>query len=182
MVWGDFLSNTVRRCCLKSHTRLVHTLPAGLSGHHTANPPDLLFLVAAPFRLFSVKFLFDHHDLMPELYVEKFKRRGFGYKMMRWLEWLMFRLAGAVISTNDSYRQVAVARGDKQPAQVFVVRSGPDVSRLKPTDPDPDVRARARFVVGYVGIMGSQDGGMICCISSAFMFRHRSACAGCTTD
>lgn len=125
---------------------------------HVANPPDLMFLVAAPFKLFGCRFIFDHHDLMPELFYEKFKSTGLAHRMMRVFERLSIRLANAVISTNESYRQIAIDRNGKRPDAVFIVRSGPDTSRFKPADPDPEIRVRARYVVGYVGIMGNQDG------------------------
>jgi len=133
-------------------------LTRGFDVIHAANPPDLTFLVAAPFKLFGVKYIFDHHDIMPELFEEKFKRRGFGHAAMLLTERLSMRTADAVISTNESYRQIAIERGGKDPGSVFVVRSGPDISRFKPTDPDPAIRAKATYIVGYVGIMGSQDG------------------------
>lgn len=132
-------------------------LGPGFDVIHAANPPDLIFLVAAPFKLFGRKFLFDHHDLMPELYVEKFGHKGFGYRVMRALEWATFKLADAVISTNASYRQIATERGGKPPERVFIVRSGPDITKFKPTEPDPALRAKAPYLVGYVGIMGNQD-------------------------
>lgn len=125
---------------------------------HVANPPDLLFLVALPFKLFGVKFLFDHHDLTPELYFEKFGKRNLGYHLMRWTERLTFLFADAVISTNISYKQIATGRGGKKPEEIFIVRSGPDTSRMQPTEPDPAIRARAGVIIGYLGIMGSQDG------------------------
>lgn len=125
---------------------------------HAANPPDLIFLVAAPFKLLGRKFIFDHHDLTPELYYEKFGRRDVGHRMMQLTEKLSMKLADAVISTNESYKQIAVERGGKSPESVFIVRSGPDVSRFKPSEPEPEIRAKATYIAGYVGIMGSQDG------------------------
>ncbi|HYE51415.1 MAG TPA: glycosyltransferase family 4 protein [Azospirillaceae bacterium] len=133
-------------------------LGRGFDVIHAANPPDLIFLVAAQFRPFGVKFIFDHHDLMPELWFQKFKRRGAGHTAMLWMERATFALAHAVVSTNQSYRQIAIERGRKRPDQVFIVRSGPDLTRFKPVAPDPAIRAKARHIVGYVGIMGSQDG------------------------
>ena len=125
---------------------------------HVANPPDLMVLVAAPFKLLGRKMIFDHHDLMPELFYEKFKSRGLAHRMTLVFERLTMRLADAVISTNASYRDIAIRRNGKRPDAVFVVRSGPDVRRFKLTEPDQAIRARARHIVGYVGIMGSQDG------------------------
>ncbi|MDR3515071.1 MAG: glycosyltransferase family 4 protein [Azospirillaceae bacterium] len=133
-------------------------LTRGFDVIHAANPPDLVFLVAAPFKLFGRKFVFDHHDLVPELFVEKFKRKGIGYAVMLAMERLTFALADVVISTNASYRKVAIDRGHMAPDQVFVVRSGPDITRFKPVEPSAEIRARGKYIVGYIGIMGSQDG------------------------
>lgn len=125
---------------------------------HVANPPDILFLVGLPFKLAGVKQIFDHHDLTPELYVEKFGKRDFGHLLMRITERLSFFFSDVVISTNASYRQIALERGRKAEKDVFIVRSGPDASRMRPVEPDPAIRAKAAHIVGYVGIMGKQDG------------------------
>jgi hypothetical protein len=84
------------------------------------NPPDLIFLVAAPYKLLGRRFVFDHHDLCPELYVAKTGRRGPLWQLLRLLERLTFALADLVISTNESYRRLAMQRGHKRPEQVFV--------------------------------------------------------------
>lgn len=125
---------------------------------HVANPPDILFLVALPFKLTGAKLIFDHHDLTPELYFEKFGKRGFGHLLMRVTERLSFFFSNVVISTNASYRQIAMERGKKAEQDIFIVRSGPDASRMRPVEPDPAIRAKANHIVGYVGIMGKQDG------------------------
>jgi glycosyltransferase involved in cell wall biosynthesis len=125
---------------------------------HVANPPDLLFLVALPFKLLGARFVFDHHDLTPELIREKFGSRGLGYWAMRVTEWLSLKAANAVISTNNSYRAIALGRGGKRAEDVFVVRSSPDITRLTRFPPDPAIREKASVIFGYVGIMGSQDG------------------------
>jgi len=125
---------------------------------HGCNPPDLIFLVALQFRLLGVKFLFDHHDINPELYEAKFNKRGFFWKLMVFFEKLTFKVASVSIATNQSYRQIAMERGGKEPADVFVVRSGPDLSRLKAVDPAPRWRNGRRYLVGYVGVMGEQEG------------------------
>lgn len=125
---------------------------------HVANPPDLLFLVAVPFKLAGVRLIFDHHDITPELYVQKFGRKGLGWRLMRMTEWLSFKAADAVISTNQSYRQIAIERGGKNPSDVFVVRSSPKSEQMRLVEPDPAIRAKAPIILGYLGIMGSQDG------------------------
>jgi glycosyltransferase involved in cell wall biosynthesis len=122
------------------------------------NPPDLIFLVAWQFRLFGVRYIFDHHDINPELYEAKFNRRGFFWRLMVLLERLTFASADVVISTNNSYAAIAEERGRKRKDDVFVVRSGPDLSRLTVQAPDAALRKGRQFMVGYVGVMGDQEG------------------------
>ncbi|HLZ83803.1 MAG TPA: glycosyltransferase family 4 protein [Caulobacteraceae bacterium] len=130
----------------------------GVDVIQACNPPDLIFLVAAPFKLLGRKFVFDHHDICPELFEAKFGRRGAFHRMLTLFERLTFALADISIATNESYRQIAIARGRMDPRDVFVVRSGPDLRRLKPVPPDPRWRNGRRFLVGYVGVMGEQEG------------------------
>jgi glycosyltransferase involved in cell wall biosynthesis len=125
---------------------------------HACNPPDLIFTVGLIFKLFGTKFIFDHHDINPELYESKFNRKGLFWHLLCWAEWLTFKTADAVISTNESYRRIAIGRGGKSPDDVFVVRSGPDLSRIKSVVPDPALRNGRKFLVGYVGVMGDQEG------------------------
>jgi glycosyltransferase involved in cell wall biosynthesis len=122
------------------------------------NPPDLIFLVALPFRLFGVRFLFDHHDINPELYEAKFGKRGAFWRIMVWLERLTFKTASVSIATNQSYRDIAVTRGGMDPERVFIVRSGPDLGKLKRVAAVDDWRQGRRHLVGYVGVMGDQEG------------------------
>ena len=122
------------------------------------NPPDLIFLVALPFKLLGCRYIFDHHDINPELYEAKFEKRGPFWKLMIWFERLTFRAADVVISTNESYRQIAIDRGGKDPEDVFIVRSGPDLTKLVPLPPNKAWRCGRRFMVGYVGVMGAQEG------------------------
>jgi glycosyltransferase involved in cell wall biosynthesis len=122
------------------------------------NPPDLIFLVAWPFKLMGKKYIFDHHDINPELYEAKFNRRDFFWKLMCWFEKLNFWSAGVVISTNQSYRQIAMERGGKKSEDIFVVRSGPDLNRLHVMPANPDWKKGRAAMVGYVGVMGDQEG------------------------
>ncbi|MBB4021509.1 MULTISPECIES: glycosyltransferase family 4 protein [Actibacterium] len=122
------------------------------------NPPDLIFLIAWPFKLFGKRYIFDHHDINPELYEAKFNRRGFFWKLMVLFERLNFRTANVVISTNESYREIALTRGGKAPEDVFVVRSGPDLTRLKLLPANPKWKNGRQYMVGYVGVMGDQEG------------------------
>jgi glycosyltransferase involved in cell wall biosynthesis len=125
---------------------------------HACNPPDTIFLIGRFYKLFGKKFVFDHHDINPELYEAKFNRRGFGYRLLGALERMTFRTADMVISTNESYRQIALTRGGVQPGRVFVVRSGPDLTRMKIVPPNPALKKGRHYLVGYVGVMGRQEG------------------------
>lgn len=130
----------------------------GFDTLHGCNPPDLIFLVALPFKLMGKRYVFDHHDINPELYEAKFGRRDVFWRLMRFCEWLTFKTANVVISTNESYRRIAIERGGKNPDDVFVVRSGPDLSRVKHAAPNPALKNGRRYLVGYVGVMGDQEG------------------------
>ncbi len=131
----------------------------GFDAIHACNPPDTIFFVAAPFKLLGRRFLFDHHDVCPELYEAKFgTRRSFLYRIMRGLERWTFRFADISIATNNSYRDIAVQRGGMPQERVFVVRSGPNLERLQPVAPNGKWKHGRRFLVGYVGVMGRQEG------------------------
>jgi len=131
----------------------------GFQAIHAANPPDLLWTVAAPYKALGVKFVFDHHDLVPELFEWRFgKDHPRLIPMVKAMEKITFKLADQVISTNETYRRVAIDRGGKRPEDVTVVRNGPRLSDFPPTAPDPAVRALGRVVVGYLGNMNPQDG------------------------
>jgi glycosyltransferase involved in cell wall biosynthesis len=125
---------------------------------HGCNPPDMIFLIGAFYKLFGKKFLFDHHDINPELYEAKFQRRDIFYKLMLALERWTFRTADVCVATNESYRTIAIERGGQQPNKVFVVRSGPDLRRMKILPPQPHLKCGRRYLVGYVGVMGRQEG------------------------
>jgi glycosyltransferase involved in cell wall biosynthesis len=122
------------------------------------NPPDNIFLIALPFKLLGVKYIFDHHDVSPELYLSKYGKRGCFYRTLRWLERMTFRCADVVMSTNQSYRSIAIERGGVAPEAAFVVRNGPDLRTFKPTLPNPDRKRGKPFLVGYVGTMAAQEG------------------------
>lgn len=127
------------------------------------NPPDTYWLLALIWRLRGVRFVFDHHDLNPELFVSRFgepQSPGARAELagLRWLERMTFRSAHRVISTNESYRQIAIQRGKRRPEHVTVVRSGPDTSQMRPVYPPSKVRGSAEHLLVYLGIMGPQDG------------------------
>ena len=125
---------------------------------HACNPPDTIFLIGRFFKLFGKKFIFDHHDINPELYEAKFGRRDFFYRLLCRLERWTFRAADVSIATNESYRRIAIERGGMDPERVFVVRSGPDLRRLKIVPPVESLKKGRKYLVGYVGVMGKQEG------------------------
>jgi glycosyltransferase involved in cell wall biosynthesis len=122
------------------------------------NPPDNIFLVALPFKVFGVKYIFDHHDASPELYLAKYEHKGVIYLLLLLLERLTYYFSDVVIATNESYKELAVTRGKVDPGDVFVVRNGPDLATFKPTRPRQTLRYGKRYLVGYVGTMGPQEG------------------------
>lgn len=122
------------------------------------NPPDLIFLVALWFRILGVKYVFDHHDINPELYIAKFNRRGFFYKLMVLSERLTFATAEFSIATNESYKEIAIRRGKMAEENVQVIRSGPKLDRLKLLPPDNQFFKGRKYLVGYVGVIGEQEG------------------------
>jgi glycosyltransferase involved in cell wall biosynthesis len=155
-----------RGYALEYGAALFHTLrlslrvlvTRGVDVVHACNPPDLFFLIGGLFKLLGRKFVFDHHDLNPELYEAKFGRRDAFHALLTKLERLTFRTADVSIATNESYRKVAIERGGMPPERVFVVRSGPSLARLRLLPPDPKLKRGRRYLVGYVGVMGRQEG------------------------
>ncbi len=123
------------------------------------NPPDNIFIIGLFFKLFfGKKFVFDHHDINPELYIAKFGRKDIFYWLMIAWERLTFLAADHSIATNESYKEIAIKRGKMPPEKVTVVRSGPSLERLKIVDPNPELKRHRKYAVGYVGVMGAQEG------------------------
>jgi len=124
---------------------------------HACSPPDFLLLAALGLRLQGSRFIFDHHDLTPELYLTRF---GAGpiQRLTLAAEQVAFRSADVVLSVNDSYRRVAIERGNREPDDVFVVRTGPDLTRFVPYPPDPTIKQGKPYLLAYAGVMGPQDG------------------------
>ena len=150
--------------CFLQTARLSVTVLArrGFDVIHAANPPDTFWALAAFYKLFGRKYVFDHHDLCPELYVARFGPQRAGslpHRMLLALERAQFRTADLVISTNESYRQIARTRGHLPPERVFVVRSGPSRARFATLRPvDERLRRGRRHLVAYLGVMAPQDG------------------------
>ena len=123
------------------------------------NPPDLLFLIGGFWKyLFGKRFVFDHHDINPELYEAKFNKRGGFHRLLLWLERLTFQTADISIATNETFKDIAVRRGGMAADRVFIVRSVPDLTRFKRVEPNQALKNGRRHLIGYVGIMGAQDG------------------------
>src|SRR4051812_2670724 len=143
---------------------------------HACNPPDLFFLIGGFYKLFGKKFLFDHHDANPELYVAKFGRKDFLYRLMLLVERLTFRTADVSIATNHSYRRIAIERGGMAPERVFVVRSGPSLDRLRIGPGDARLKKGRKYLVGYVGVMGRQEGIDYLLHAAAFIVHGLGRC------
>lgn len=124
----------------------------------SCNPPDTFFLIALLFRPFGVKFVFDQHDLNPEVYESRFKKRGIFYAGLKILERLTYKSADEVVVTNESYAEVANRRGRVPRDRITVVRTGPDTNILTPREPDPKLKNGRDYLVHFHGVMGPQDG------------------------
>ncbi|MGV3774893.1 MAG: glycosyltransferase family 4 protein [Verrucomicrobiales bacterium] len=124
---------------------------------HLCNPPDILFTVALPFRLFGVKVIYDVHDLWPEMFEAKFGKKGLFYRAVRFAERLTHAISHVVIATNESVREVALTRGGKRAEDVFIVRTAPKIAGLD-RPPDPALKKGRKFLAGYIGVMGDADG------------------------
>ncbi|KEO60573.1 glycosyltransferase family 4 protein [Thioclava indica] len=122
------------------------------------NPPDLIWLLALRYRLSGVRYMFDHHDVCPELFEAKFNKKGLLWGVMRVWERITFACASVSMATNESFRQIAIKRGKMAPEDVFVVRSAPRVETFLPGPGDARYRHGAKTVLGYIGVIGQQEG------------------------
>lgn len=125
---------------------------------HGCNPPDLIFLLGLLWRPFGVRYLFDHHDVCPELFEAKFGKKGLLHRIMRIWERMTFATASVSIATNESFRRIAIGRGGMAPEDVFVVRSAPRVEKFELRPPKPELKQGAEVLLGYVGVIGQQEG------------------------
>jgi glycosyltransferase involved in cell wall biosynthesis len=129
---------------------------------HAHNPPDTLWVVGAFHKLFGADFVFDHHDISPELYLARYElppsKGGATYKVLMLLERISLWLSSVSIATNESYKAIQVQRGHKRPEDVFVVRNGPDLNRVRLVAPDERLKSMGKCILGYVGAMNPQDG------------------------
>ena len=132
----------------------------GFSVFHACNPMDILWIIVLPYKLIGKKFIFDHHDLVPELIMSrsKYDANSFFIKIFVFFEKCSFKFANAVIATNGSYKDTAVQRGGKKPKDVFIVRNGPDLKKFKIAPDRSDLKKEGEFLIGYLGNMNPQDG------------------------
>jgi glycosyltransferase involved in cell wall biosynthesis len=131
----------------------------GFDAIQACNPPDTYFALALPFKLFGKRFVFDQHDLCPEVYMSRFgKTTPLLLAGLRALEWCSYATADHVIVTNESYRRVALERGGRPKASVTVVRTGPDPDALRRRAPVPGLKQGRKYLGCYLGVMGPQDG------------------------
>ena len=131
----------------------------GFDAVQACNPPDLLFLICGFWKyLFGKRFVFDHHDINPELYEAKFNKQGRFHKLLLWLERMTFKTADVSIATNETFKDIAIERGGMDASRVYIVRSVPDMQRFKRMEPDLNLKNGRKHLAGYVGIMGAQDG------------------------
>jgi len=139
---------------------LYVALRHGINVIHAHNPPDLYVFIGLFYKLFGVKFIFDHHDLAPENYFARFPDGGNQtvYRVLVWLEALSCKVADHVIATNESYKAIQVERAQIPAERVTVVRNGPNLARLHIVEPDQTLQSRAATLIGYIGTMGPQDG------------------------
>lgn len=125
---------------------------------HGANPPDHIFIIALFFKIFGAKYIFDHHDISPENYFAKFIRKDIFYKILLLMEKLTFKTADIVISTNESYKKIALSRENKKSKEVFVVRNGPDLSNVIFMKSNEELKKGFDYLVAYLGVIGNQEG------------------------
>lgn len=131
----------------------------GFDVMHAHNPPDTLFLAALPFKLLGKKFVFDEHDLCPELYRSRYNAgEGVYTRFLRMFEWCSLKLADVTIATNESYKEIQIERANKNPADVFVVRNGPNQMRMTPAAPSARLKGMNKSILCYVGSLNPQDG------------------------
>lgn len=126
---------------------------------HAHNPPDTLWVVALPWRLLGKKYVFDHHDLCPELYRSRYgAKHDFLARVLQWVEWGNLKLANVTIATNESYKQIQIERGKRKPETVFVVRNGPNRHRMHVGEPSKRLRGMNKKILVYIGSLNPQDG------------------------
>ena len=140
---------------------------------HTWNPPDIMFLVGLFFKLFGARYIFDHLDLNPELYLAKFGRKDSLYRLVCFVERATFWTADVSLATNQSYREIAIERGKMPPERVFIVRVSPEPEKMRRGPAYPELKHGKQFLVVYLGVMGPQDGLDLWLDSIEYMVRKK---------
>jgi glycosyltransferase involved in cell wall biosynthesis len=140
---------------------------------HTWNPPDIMFLIGVFFKLFGARYIFDHLDLNPELYLAKFGGEDFLYRLVCFVERATFWTADVSLATNQSYREIAVQRGGMPPERVFIVRVSPEPEKMRRGPAYPELKRGKKFLVVYLGVMGPQDGLDLWVDSIEYMVKRR---------
>lgn len=144
-------------CCqlvLSVQVRRKH----GFDVIHACSPPDLMFLIVFVYKvLFGTRFIFDHHDLSPEIYRVRYGGRGLAHKLLTFFERCSFSLADASLATNETFKKIAVGRGRMPEENVWIVRSAADLTRFKRLPSDAGLRRNRKYLVGYVGVIAPQD-------------------------
>ncbi len=146
---------------LKEELRLAKKVykEIGFDVIHGCNPPDDIYMVAKHFKKYGVKYVFDHHDICPELFEAKFgKTSGLLYKSQLWLEKQTYKHCTFAFVTNESYKKIAIERGKMNPNNVIVLRSGPKLERMRIMLPVESIKRGYKYMVGYLGVIGQQEG------------------------
>ena len=158
----SFLGYVVEYCYFTTACLVVSTyvlVKRGFDVVHAHNPPDTLFLVGLPFKLLGKKFVFDQHDLCPELYRSRYgAAEGLLTWLLKILEWCSLKLADVTIATNESYKRIQIERANKHPRDVFIVRNGPNQMRMTPVTPSARLRGMEKCILCYIGSLNPQDG------------------------
>lgn len=155
----DYIKEYATAMCMTLWLSLVVLFRHGFDVIHAANPPDTFFALGLFYRLFGKKYIFDQHDLAPEMFHIKFQDRMKPlYRLLQAFERFSYRTAHLVITTNESQRNMAIERGGCASEKVIVVRNGPDISRFKASEPEPKLKGGRDFLLAYIGVMGVQDG------------------------
>jgi glycosyltransferase involved in cell wall biosynthesis len=158
----SFFGYVVEYCYFTTACLIVSTyifVKRGFDVMHAHNPPDTLFLVALPFKLLGKKFVFDQHDLCPELYRSRYgAAEAFASRLLKTVEWCSLKLADVTIATNESYKRIQIERANKNPRDIFIVRNGPNRMRMTPVAPNPRLREMNKCILCYIGSLNPQDG------------------------
>lgn len=159
---GNGLIGYVREygTALKEQIRLAKKVykEVGFNVIQGCNPPDNIYMVANRFKKYGVKYVFDHHDICPELFEAKFKKKGLLYQSQILLEGRTYKNCDIAFVTNESYKKIAIERGKMSADKVFVLRSGPRLERLKIQEPKDEIKRGKRYMIGYLGVIGQQEG------------------------